>query len=339
MLLLMHSLYLEIYQKRVKIISSSTELIGLLEKDFSYFVSDSKPEVDFSLEVYFIRPPFENIPKGPSLFQSQNSITYQQGKIRFNDYYGKLLSVYNYETELGKLYSEDLCKLHEITYLLILSRVGKILDLEGVHRLHAFGVVYRDTAIICSMPSKGGKSSLLMSLLANPEVKLLSDDSPLVLRNGKVKAFPLRIGLGFVPESFSFDKRYAYSITREQYGEKKLLSLKGIKNELGDSYKKIILLEGRRGNIEGASFNPVSKIKMYKGLIQPMIIGVGLPMIFEYFWETGLRDFFRKTKIALSRSLAALNLVMRSKTFVMYNGCQIERNAQELLKLVDRVKQ
>ena len=91
-------------------------------------------------------------------------MTYDQGNIRFNDYYGKALTIYNYEHELGEIYSNDLHKLHEICYLSILSRVGKKLDMRGYHKVHAFGIVKNGKALMGVMPGKGGKNDSLFGI-------------------------------------------------------------------------------------------------------------------------------------------------------------------------------
>jgi hypothetical protein len=59
-----------------------------------------------------------------------------------------------------------------------------------------------------------------------------------------------------------------------------------------------------------------------------MIIGVGLPMILEYFLETGLRDIFKRIRIILSRSCAAFFLILRSRTYQFEMSQDISLNEQ-----------
>ncbi len=64
-----------------------------------------------------------------------------------------------------------------------------------MHRVHALALAVDRRAMLVLLPMGGGKSTLGAELLRHPDVQLLSDDSPLVDRAGRVHAFPLRLGL------------------------------------------------------------------------------------------------------------------------------------------------
>ena len=137
-----------------------------LKQDFSFFLISEDVLFDFKFELNLTRPNYNAISGLKACKQSLNSVTYDLGRLRFNDYYGKALTQYNYDKELGIIQTKDKDLLHEISYLMILSRVGKKLDKKGYHKMHAMGVAYRRTALIIMMPMKGGKSTLfILSLI------------------------------------------------------------------------------------------------------------------------------------------------------------------------------
>ncbi len=311
---------------RVHVESDWSELLAVLEKDFWSFHSrdflDSS-KADLSLKIYktLQAPP---LPEISTSMQSQNSLSYDVGHIRYNDYYGKAYTVINFQSESAAIYGLDLDKIHEIAYLLILSRVGKILDLKGLHKLHAFAVSFNNTAFVCMMPSKGGKSSLLSELLSDPRIKMLSDDIPLVDKQGRVYPFPLKLGFNEIPKNLKVfnPEENLYTMKRELYGEKKLICTRGIENKIEkkEYFEKVILVEGFRYNSESSCVLSSSWLQSFKGLLVHGVIGIGSPIVIEYFWETGIRDFIRKTWIFFKRLKAFFLLCFKAKKFKIHIG-------------------
>ena len=241
-----YELFFNIYEVKVFFRCNDKLLHDKIKKDFHFFLQNPSDKYDIKIESKLLQNiPWHLISEMKSSRQSQNSITYDKGKTRYNDYYGKLLSIYDYHLDEGKLYAKDIEKLHEISYLLILSRSGKKMDNRGLHKLHAFGVICNKTAILGMMPGKGGKTTHLLEFLKDPHCNLISDDTPVITRFGNIHPFALRIGVEELAESFPIDPKYLYFIKREYFGVKKLLSLEGISNKVSDRYDQIILFSGK----------------------------------------------------------------------------------------------
>ena len=329
-----HELSFNIYDTKVLFQCNDRLLHEKIKKDFWFFLKNDLDKYDMKIKSMLLDDiPWDLIPNIYPSKQSKNSITYDKGRKRYNDYYGKLLSIYNYQTNEGRLYTEDREKLHEISYLLILSRSGKRMDSIGLHKLHAFGVIYNKKAILGMMPSKGGKTTHLLEFLKNHSCDLISDDTPVITRSGKIYPFALRIGMEKTAKSLNIDPKYLYSIKREYFGEKKLLSLEGVSAKVSHDYDQVILFLGKRHNSRECHINKISKVGILFHLFIHMIIGLGLPMVLEYFWENGFRDFFLKMKIFFSRCLAAFSLALRAKTYIIYLGKDIEHNVESIKNL------
>ena len=322
----------EFYGVRVLVESSSADLLERLNKDFSHFEKKFERGESLKIEATLGEIPFSKIPERGADHQSQKALTYDEGKVRYCDYYGKLLSIFNFEINHASLYSEDLHKLHEICYLMILSRVGKVLDLNGIHRVHGFGIMKNGISCIGMMPSKGGKSTLISSLV-DEEIEFLSDDSPMIDRDGQILPFPIRIGFEEIPENL---KEYPmYELEREFYGTKRLISLSDMKLNIGPGSKKTILLNCKRRNTDTPMLYKVNPLKMMKPLMVHSVIGFGLPIIIEYFWENGMDDFFRKSKIFISRLWSCFFMAMQSRCYVLELGRNRELNKKMLLELFE----
>tara|TARA_Y100000590_G_scaffold469529_1_gene657726 strand:- start:172828 stop:173838 length:1011 start_codon:yes stop_codon:yes gene_type:complete len=315
--------------------TNSVELYERISKDFSHFlVPELKNPPIFNITSLKEDRPSITIPTSISLSrESKNSKTYDDEKIRYNDY-GDLISKYDYDKESGLISSGSIERLHEITYLLILSRVGKYQDLLGIHKVHALGFIYKGVCCVGMMNMGVGKSTLLMELLKDPEVELLSDDSPLIDGRGEVLSFPIRIGASELPEGLEIEdpKENIYRLIRKEYGEKNLICLQGIKNKIGTQYKKIVVFEGKRGN---RRLTRASSISLWLSLQKHMVIGIGLPIIFEYFWESGISDFIRKTKIFFLRQRAAINFSRNCEFYKFSLGKSSEENAKALKELLE----
>lgn len=327
-------IYFNFNGETVRVSSNSDELLSRLEKDFSYFKVNEISPARFAIKANFDQIPDGIVPAKVADRQSLNSLTFDQGEIRINDYYGKLLSVYDYKKESATLWSVEIEKLHEITYLLVLSRVGKALDMRGLHKVHAMAFTLGNTSAIGMMPMKGGKSTLLANVLRDQSVAIVSDDCPLIDRQGRLLPFPLRLGVdSLAPEvGLKSDSEFTYTLQRDFYGEKKLVSLAGLPHEVGRVGEHQILFVGRRAPGLRPQLHRVSRLSMIKPLIYNMVIGIGLPMVMEYFWQNGFKDFVRKSFIALSRAWSALALLSKSECYQFWMCENPEENAEFLLR-------
>lgn len=329
------SIHLSFYQVNLVINSDSISILDRLKNDFSYFISQGELKPHFEVNVYLQSIPKEIIPTLKASSQSLNSITYDDGDIRYNDYYGEALSIYDYKNDKAEIYSPNLNRLHEITYLLILSRSGEVLDKKGFHKIHASGVSYQNRAFIMMMPMKGGKSTTFLNLLEQPEFEIISDDTPLISGDGEIFSFPLRVGIHKVPKRLVLDKKYISEIKRKLYGDKFLISMQAFKNPISKPCNKIVLFNGIRYSGKDTKIVRCSKISMIRPLMVHMVIGLGLPIILEYFLRFSFWDFLSKTKIFFNRLRSAFFLIIRADTYHLELGKDPDMAAKELLRFIN----
>ncbi|MBY0415044.1 MAG: hypothetical protein K2Q18_12815, partial [Bdellovibrionales bacterium] len=333
-----NKLYLNFYGAGAVIESDNPKILKLIENDFYFFKCEAHgvdAKSAFQLKIVSSNPPENLIPEIQTSSQSLNSLTYEVGENRYNDYYGELTSKINFLKNEAVLFSENLNKTHEISYLIILSRVGKKLDLMGLHKLHAFAVAFDDIAVVCMMPMKGGKSTLLMELLKHPKAKMISDDIPLIDRMGNLKPFPIKIGLDKFQNEIKVENpdENIYHMHRSLYGTKTLISVRGLKDKIvkpHQKFKKVILIEAFRVNSAHSYLGVPTWPRTLKGLFKHGIIGFGLPMVMEYFWENGLYDFGVKTFIFFSRLFSFLIFSLRTTRLRLHLGNKPEKASKEI---------
>jgi len=93
---------------------------------------------------------------------------------------------------------------------------------------------------------------------------------------------------------------------------------------------------GRRTAGAKVSVKKCSKLRVFCLLFKPMVIGVGLPILAEYFWEFGLRDFFTKTQIALSRIKRATTLATSKECYWFEFGDSLEENVKAVVEVLEQ---
>ncbi len=213
------------------------------------------------------------------------------------------------------------------------------MDLNGLHKIHAMGVQLFDTNLVMVAPSKGGKSTLFMKLLSHPSCQIISDDTPVIDRHGLLHPFPLRLGLeadSKIPSHI--DQSQSYKLERRRFGVKTLIPLSGLGRPIATSLeeKRTILIVGKRTNSKTPRLIKIGYIRMLPHIFISMIVGLGLPMILEYFLESGIRDIFKRVKIILSRTQAAIMLMLKSEKFIFEMSNDLDANEKLLFNTLNR---
>lgn len=312
----MQTYQFEIFGLAVKVNTAHAELIDRLKNDFGAFPLNSDLKPFMEIDIFYQFPIFDDIPKMPSTGQSENSIYYDVGNTRFNDYYGDALSIIDYNTEKVKLYALDVHLLHELSYLVILSRTARKMDLMGYHKLHASAVFLNGKAHVFMLPSKGGKSTLLKNILEQyPKAMIISDDSPVFDKFGNLYSFPLRIGLN----DDQLEGHYI-KLNRRKHGTKYLYLLMDrlfpYKNKIEAS--NVVLYTGNRGRVVKTQISEGKLTRIAKALLLNGIIGLGLPIIKEYFLRKTLLSIFENFFILCLRVYSFSFVCMMSKKRMIY---------------------
>ena len=121
---------------------------------------------------------------------------------------------------------------------------------------------------------------------------------------------------------------------REFYKDKFSLSLKKFRKNISKECDIYIFVEAQRSTFDTPQVVKMSKVRLFKRLFHHLVIGFGLPIIFEYFWESGRKDFFVKTKIFYMRFFLALKLALTKEGYDLYLCRDSDKNAEEILKLI-----
>ncbi len=320
-------------------LSGYENTVDRITSDFKYFCSEketvSKKEI--SININLQNPPYDQIPKIQASMYKTDCICYDYNNIRYADYNNKCLVIFDKEKRTADIFSLDEDMLYEISYLLLHSQAGELLDLKGFHRIHSASFSYNDEIYICILPQGGGKSTLLMNLLKNDKIKLLSDDTPITDRMGNIHPFPIRIGvcndcdISYIPNNF------ITTFNRRKFGQKKLISYDFFKDRIENKKMPINIIIGQRIYSDTPKMKASNKLYIFKQLFKSCIIGYGLPQVIEYFLIGGFKDFFKKLFIVCSRFYSCIRLLFKTKsTYIFYLSRNIDGNSGYFLDLFDK---
>lgn len=332
----MKSIFLDFYGIKVNVSSDDGQTLSDIKRDFIFFYKDEIRKADITVISFIAEPPYKNVPKLKASLYSPNFICYDDGNMRYVDYNSKALTLYDYGNDTAQIYSLNPDIMHEITYLLILSRVGELLDKKGIHRVHALGVSINNNGILCLLPMGGGKTSLALELLRNEDIKLLGDDIPLITRNGLILPFILRVGVD-EDINLNISSDYLREFKRREYRTKVLIDVDYFREKIGKDCMAKILLIGEREFSSRARILKMNKVSAFFAMAKNSIIGLGLPQLIEYFLRGDLKDIISKFRIIFSRTLACIKVVATAKAYKFILGRDKAVNAGEFMRFYKSV--
>lgn len=329
----------DFYGIRVRVECDSAEVVHRVGEDFRYFGQVLGPADEIALTISMRkRPPdYGRLPALTASIYTPRNICYADGDITYIDYFGRALAVYDRARNHVDVTGDGLSLLHEIAYLTILSRVGDALDRKGRHRLHALAVGRAGRAALFLMPSGCGKSTLGLGLMQKGTgLEMVSDDSPLITRSGRVLPFPLRIGvLGAPPPGVP--ERFIQYMERMEFAPKYLISMAAFEESLarGELRPELIFLAERMLG-SGCTIRRTNFFVGYRACIRHMIVGVGIYQGLEFLLRSSVIDLAKSVPSIISRAISAATLLARGRVYTLHLGRDPDFNAAEILAFLGR---
>lgn len=326
------SLYINFYGVRVGVHCQNQGLLDNVRRDFSYFVVKGKIDADITIQIFVASPPHYKMPPLKASMYLSDGIIYDDDETRYVDYRGEALTIYNRKLHGAEIFSRDTAMLHEVVYLFILSTVGQVLDKKGIHRIHALGITFNSKSVLCLLPQGGGKTTLALELLKYEGIELLSDDTPLITKAGKVLPFPLRMGTKEIPKGIP--RQFLRRFERRKFGQKYLIDIDYLKNKIGEISEPKCILLGERYFSKESKIVKIPKYRAIWPFVVNCVVGLGLPQVVEYFLRSDLKSAFLLFRIAVRRFIASLGIIARSQTYKIALGTDTKKNAKVLYDLL-----
>jgi len=322
----------DFYDCTIEVSSPSVALVEEIRRDFSYFCKPAEKKL-VRIHLSLSPPDYKELPSVPASLITPRNVCFRNGDVSYIDYFGNGLAVYDRKEQQCTIYGTDFDLVHEIAYLFMLSTVGEYFDSRGIHRIHALGVSYHQQGILLLLPSGGGKSTMALRLLCQPDFLLLSEDTPLIDRRGYMRPFPLRLGVR--PEqNTEIPSQYLRTMRRMEFDPKTLIDLEYFRDRIGQAVRPAWVLVGQRNLGEVAEIIPLTRHRALQALVKDMVVGLGIYQGIEFLLERGIWELLGKGGVISSRFYNSLRLLSNVSTYRFILGRNTEKNCQTLLEFL-----
>ncbi|MGD0827053.1 MAG: hypothetical protein ABSA09_03085 [Desulfobaccales bacterium] len=326
-------IFFNFYGFPVAVKSDKEEVLTDIHRDFSYFRTEPV-EARARLELFADYGRRDLLPRLKATLQTPRNLVYRNGEASYLDYFGRGLAIYQSQEGRYEIYCGDRDLAHEIAFLTILSLVGQHLDAIGLHRVHALGVETGGLAVLILLPMGGGKTTLALQLLCSEEIKLLSEDSPLISGNGEVFPFPLRLGVRVGGEPSGIPSQYLRTVKRMEFGPKTLIDIGNFKDKIASSCPAGAILLGERWLAGPSSIRPVGRRRAINEFIKNSVVGLGLYQGMEFLLQRSAWEILGRVGVAFSRLRNSLKVIERSQVYRFAIGPDAKESAEVLVKFL-----
>lgn len=317
---------LDVYGLRVAIEGDWPEVTGALALDFAWFERPSGGQVDVRVAVERREPEFDAFGDLPAVFVTPRNVVYQDGRRTIVDYFGRAVSILDRPSQRLVVQGEDPHLVHEAAYHYVLSAAGRHLDARGLPRLHALGLAGAQGGIALMLPSGGGKSTLALRALRADGVTLISEDTPLLDRRGRLHPFPLRIGINATDAERLFSAQVR-RLERMEFHPKYALELDAFRDRVQATPVPLRhLVVGRRSLGRDSVLEPIPKRHAAGALVREVVVGVGVYQGMEFVLQRGMRDVAGQLRPALMRSACCAAALREAQVWRLTVGRDHDRN-------------
>ena len=238
-------------------------------------------------------------------------------------------------------WGKDEKSIYEKIYLFILSRTGELLEKRNIFRVHGFAIELNGAAVLGMAPSGGGKSTLGFELIQNKDIRLISDDAPLVFNEHNtiaLQSLPLRLGFKDKNTLHSIASESLRVFTRDGRSEKFLLTPTAsiVKWCHTPTPLRVVISLQFTKNKE-SRIEPLSKLALLRLLTRDLVIGYGLPQVVEFFLKNGIFSLIGKMPLIVSRFIITFKILFQTQGFVFFQNADTKNNSIILLEHIKKV--
>jgi hypothetical protein len=324
----------DFYGMNVEVRSDNHEVVNEVVRDFAWFnVADGAGRTDMQIDMKLEEAPWAELPTIPASVITPRNVTFRNGQHTYIDYFGRGLAVLDAQGKSCVMYSRDFDMLREMVYLFLLSTVGQHVDSLKLHRIHAMGVAHAGRGILLLLPSGGGKSTMSLELLSQDDFTLLSEDTPLIDRQGRMHAFPLRLGVRG-EKTKQIPAEFQRTFNRMEFDPKTFVDVEFFRHKLGETVPVSMILVGERNLGDVSQIEPLSKRATFNALLKYLIVGLGVYQGLEFLLEEGIWDMTGKLGVFASRARNGFALMRNARSYKIILGRDQQKNAATLMKFV-----
>jgi hypothetical protein len=313
------------------------EVLEAVRLDYAWFETD-EPAGGGAVEVLVERRPvdFDVFGDLTAAFVTPRNTVYRTGTETIVDHVGRAVSVIDGSGDRMQLAGLDEQVAHDAAYYFLLGRIGKHLDALHLPRLHALGIAGRQGALAVLLPPGGGKSTLAIQALRDDGVRLLSEDSPLLDRRGRLHPFPLRLAINASDAELMPDRAAgARRIERFWLHSKIAIEVETFADRIAAEPEPLLhIVIGRRSLGLEPRLAPLPRRSAVTALLREGVLGVGLYQGLGYAHQRGLAAIGGQLRTAVGRSLSCGSALARARVWELVLSRDAARNWDALRPLL-----
>ncbi len=291
---------LDAFGLTIRVRGDWSDVIEAVRLDFAWFEvaeGSDDPAVDVLVEQAPVD--LDGFGALPAAFVTPRYAVFGDGNRTIVDYRGLATGVVTENTLTVR--GEHRETAHEAAYYFLLGRIGHHLDARGLVRVHGLGLAGAGGAVLVLLPSSGGKSTLALQALQHDEGRLLSEDSPVLDRDGNLHPFPLRIAISSVPPAFQ--QATSRTLPNPSAGEKEAVEVGTFAHRVEATPQPLRhIVVGTRSLGRESKLEERSRLSALLPLITHGVVGVGLYQGLGYAHQRGPAELSAKLLLAARRA-------------------------------------
>jgi hypothetical protein len=328
--------HFEFYGLSLRVSTDWDEVRRSLALDFAWFdpghAAPGQPDVEVRIERG--PPALDSFGELPAAFVTPRNVVYQEPGRTIIEYFGRAVSILDRETGNLVVRGDDEGLVHEAAYQFILSRVGAHVDARGWTRLHGLGLSGPRGGTVVMLPSGGGKTTLGLRALRDDGIRVISEDTPLVDRQGMLHPFVLRIGINET-DADRLGIEDARRLERMEFRPKLAIEVETFADRIEREPQPMAdLVIGRRTLGNEPRLEPMPRRAALGALLREGVVGVGVYQGMEFVLQHGMRDTVGKVGVAASRAACCAAALRRARVWSFTVGRDEERNWEALRGLI-----
>jgi len=326
----------DIHGLSITVDSDWPEILDALRRDFTWFALDALPErPDATVEIAYGPPDYDIFePVAASLITERN-VVFRAGGRTVIDYVGGAVSVLEDDGRLLRIRGEDGWTVRRAAFDFMLSRVGAHLDRIGLPRMHGLALAGEGGGVVVMLPMGGGKTTLALSALA-ARVKLLSESSPLLDREGRLHAFPLPLWIRTTsPEAASLPAEFVRRLDGID-PDPLILEVAAFADLVPREPVPLRhLVLGNRSLARTPTLERLPRRAAIGPLSRDSVAGLGFFQGVEFLMRNGPRDVAAQAAVAARRAVHCRAALAQATVWRLTLGRNREANWHALARLLD----
>jgi hypothetical protein len=331
-----HAFGLDVYGFRVRIADPRGQVSNLLALDYAWFASAPGGDPDLEIVINGELPDTGRFTGARAVSVGPHGAVYRHNGLVITDVGGRAILEYEPERKRVAVGYSDEQIAHEALFTFLRKRINTHFDRLGFVRLHALALVGpRGGATALMLPSGGGKTTLALQALETDGIKILSDDAPLIDRQGMVHPFPLRMGLTASDASAETRLRLR-PIELTEARRKLAIEVETFEERIADRPEPLRhIVIGRRVLSDRASLREARRRDALGPLFRQSIVQANLSEGLRILQENGRSENLEKIKNLGGRALRCASFLKRARVWTLDMGSDHAANWAALSPLVD----